>query len=141
MRRFLSCLSLALAVLATAAVPATSRPGAGNERPRAAKAAKVTKPVLPRNAAPHWSSIAPDLDRLPAPGSPRSILVPRGGRLDVVQVPAAPSWPAASRSTCEIVVKRPGGNPTQDMTGSIGHAKSHQSNGGPARMRVCANGY
>ncbi len=40
---------------------------------------------------------------------------------------------------CDIVVKRGGGNPTQDMTGSIGHAKSYQaSGGGPARQRVCA---
>ncbi|MDV2984603.1 UNVERIFIED_CONTAM: hypothetical protein Q9R58_09820 [Methylobacteriaceae bacterium AG10] len=40
---------------------------------------------------------------------------------------------------CDIVVKRGGGNPTQDMTGSIGHAKSYQAGGGgPARQRVCA---
>lgn len=38
---------------------------------------------------------------------------------------------------CDIVVKGSNGNPTQDMTGSIGHAKSYQSNGGPARPRVC----
>jgi hypothetical protein len=37
------------------------------------------------------------------------------------------------------VVKRGGGNPTQDMTGSIGHAKSYQAGGGgPARQRVCS---
>ncbi|MEH3119713.1 MAG: hypothetical protein PGN25_19570 [Methylorubrum populi] len=40
---------------------------------------------------------------------------------------------------CDIVVKRGGGNPTQDMTGSIGHAKSYQAGGGgPARQRVCS---
>lgn len=40
---------------------------------------------------------------------------------------------------CDIVVKRGGGNPTQDMTGSIGHAKSYQAGGGgPARQRICS---
>ena len=38
---------------------------------------------------------------------------------------------------CDIVVKQRGGNPTQDMTGSIGHAKSHQSNGGRANPLIC----
>lgn len=38
---------------------------------------------------------------------------------------------------CNIVVLRPGGNPTQDMTGSIGHAKSYQANGGPRRKTIC----
>ncbi|TFZ58215.1 hypothetical protein E4V01_12245 [Methylorubrum sp. Q1] len=41
------------------------------------------------------------------------------------------------RMYCDIVVKRPGGNPTQDMTGSIGHAKSHQSGGGRANPLIC----
>lgn len=39
--------------------------------------------------------------------------------------------------SCNIVVLRPGGNPTQDMTGSIGHAKSYQANGGPQRKTIC----
>ncbi|AWI91203.1 hypothetical protein [Methylorubrum aminovorans] len=42
-----------------------------------------------------------------------------------------------NRTACDIVVKRPGGNPTQDMTGSIGHAKSHQSGGGRANPLIC----
>jgi len=46
-------------------------------------------------------------------------------------------YPHGADADCDIVVKRPGGNPTQDMTGSIGHAKSYQSNGGPARKRIC----
>ena len=46
---------------------------------------------------------------------------------------------AGSARYCDIVVKRGGGNPTQDMTGSIGHAKSYQAGGGgPARQRVCS---
>lgn len=46
---------------------------------------------------------------------------------------------AGSSRYCDIVVKRGGGNPTQDMTGSIGHAKSYQAGGGgPARQRVCS---
>jgi hypothetical protein len=42
-----------------------------------------------------------------------------------------------NRVHCDIVVKRPGGNPTQDMTGSIGHAKSYQSGGGRANPLIC----
>ena len=42
-----------------------------------------------------------------------------------------------NRVHCDIVVKRPGGNPTQDMTGSIGHAKSWQANGGPRCKTIC----
>ncbi|ARO56439.1 protein of unknown function; putative exported protein [Methylorubrum extorquens] len=42
-----------------------------------------------------------------------------------------------NRLYCDIVVKRPGGNPTQDMTGSIGHAKSYQSGGGRANPLIC----
>jgi hypothetical protein len=38
---------------------------------------------------------------------------------------------------CNIVVLRPGGNPTQDMTGLIGHAKSWQGNGGPRCKTIC----
>lgn len=42
-----------------------------------------------------------------------------------------------NRAYCDIVVKRPGGNPTQDMTGSIGHAKSYQSGGRRANPLIC----
>jgi hypothetical protein len=42
-----------------------------------------------------------------------------------------------NRMYCDIVVKRPGGNPTQDMTGSIGHAKSYQSGGRRANPLIC----
>ena len=41
------------------------------------------------------------------------------------------------RDACNIVVHRSGGNPTQDMTGSIGHAKSWQGNGGPRCKTIC----
>lgn len=41
------------------------------------------------------------------------------------------------RASCDIVVKQPGGNPTQDMTGSIGHAKSYQSGGRRANPLIC----
>ena len=52
---------------------------------------------------------------------------------------ALPFAAAGSSGFCDIVVKRGGGNPTQDMTGSIGHAKSYQAGGGgPARQRVCS---
>lgn len=42
-----------------------------------------------------------------------------------------------NRAYCDIVVKHPGGNPTQDMTGSIGHAKSYQSGGRRANPLIC----
>ncbi|BAU92176.1 hypothetical protein MPPM_3571 [Methylorubrum populi] len=52
---------------------------------------------------------------------------------------ALPLAVGGSSGYCDIVVKRGGGNPTQDMTGSIGHAKSYQATGGgPARQRVCS---
>ncbi|HJE24007.1 MAG TPA: hypothetical protein K8W01_10145 [Methylorubrum populi] len=52
---------------------------------------------------------------------------------------AAPFAAGRPSGYCDIVVKRGGGNPTQDMTGSIGHAKSYQAGGGgPARQRICS---
>jgi hypothetical protein len=60
---------------------------------------------------------------------PTSVL---GRRTMDLQGPADPN-----RLYCDIVVKRPGGNPTQDMTGSIGHAKSYQSGGRRANPLIC----
>ncbi|MFC6792896.1 hypothetical protein ACFQE0_27055 [Methylobacterium komagatae] len=51
--------------------------------------------------------------------------------------PACPRYQQTPRDPCNIVVKRPGGNPTQDMTGSIGHMKSYQGNGGPRCKTIC----
>ncbi|GJD33845.1 hypothetical protein [Methylobacterium aerolatum] len=51
--------------------------------------------------------------------------------------PACPRYQRTPRDPCNIVVKRPGGNPTQDMTGSIGHAKSYWTNGGPRCKTIC----
>lgn len=51
--------------------------------------------------------------------------------------PACPRYQQTPQDKCNIVVKRPGGNPTQDMTGSIGHAKSYQSGGGRANPLIC----
>lgn len=51
--------------------------------------------------------------------------------------PACPRYQQTPKDPCNIVVKRPGGNPTQDMTGSIGHAKSYQANGGPRCKTIC----
>ncbi|MGU3664227.1 hypothetical protein ACLBX9_08605 [Methylobacterium sp. A49B] len=48
-----------------------------------------------------------------------------------------PRYQQTPRDPCNIVVHRPGGNPTQDMTGSIGHAKSFQANGGPRCKTIC----
>ncbi|WP_232630542.1 hypothetical protein [Methylobacterium sp. Leaf118] len=119
MQRVVLSLSLTLALIATSVLPAASRPGPGQERRAAAAAAK--------RPAPHWSSIGPDLQPVGVRTSPSSAGLPT--------IPF-PGWSHGS-SRCDVVVKRPGGNPTQDMTGSIGHAKSHNSNGGAGRMRVC----
>ncbi|MBB3903579.1 hypothetical protein [Methylobacterium brachythecii] len=51
--------------------------------------------------------------------------------------PACPKYQKSPQHFCNIVVRQPGGNPTQDMTGSIGHAKSYQSNGGPRCKVIC----
>ncbi len=53
------------------------------------------------------------------------------------RTPHRSSYSSTFPGGCDIIVKRPGGNPTQDMTGSIGHAKSHQSNGGRHNPTVC----
>ena len=50
---------------------------------------------------------------------------------------ADPRYQMTPSDPCNIVVLRPGGNPTQDMPGSIGHAKSYQANGGPRRKTIC----
>ena len=127
MPRMLAHLSLSLVVLAASVLPAAAGPVRGEVR-------RPAPTVVKKKPAPHWTSIAPDGGRLEA--------IPAAGRA-VVPGPEAfgggtapfPAW--GSGRTCDIVVKRPGGNPTQDMTGSIGHAKSHNSNGGSGRMRVC----
>jgi hypothetical protein len=50
---------------------------------------------------------------------------------------SCPRYQPTPRTPCNIVVLRPGGNPTQDMSGSIGHAKSWQANGGPRCKTIC----
>lgn len=134
MPRLLALASLSLAFVAATSLSADARPAAGQDRrpvKTVVKKSKVGKP------AAHWSSIAPDVDRvgsLPAPsrvGAP-ILVAPALGGLPAISFPGG-----RGGERCDIVVKRPGGNPTQDMTGSIGHAKSHQSNGGAGRMRVC----
>ncbi|GJE53039.1 hypothetical protein GOFOIKOB_6114 [Methylobacterium tardum] len=50
---------------------------------------------------------------------------------------SCPRYQRTPQDACNIVVHRPGGNPTQDMTGSIGHAKSWQANGGPRCKTIC----
>lgn len=50
---------------------------------------------------------------------------------------SCPRYQRTANDPCNIVVHRPGGNPTQDMTGSIGHAKSWQGNGGPRCKTIC----
>ncbi len=131
MPRILALFSLSLAFVA-ATLPADARQALNQDRrpsPTVAKKSKINQP------APHWSSIAPDVDRagsLPGPG--RVVGAPAVGGMPTVPFPGRGS---IGGPRCDIVVKRPGGNPTQDMTGSIGHAKSHQSNGGPGRMRIC----
>lgn len=50
---------------------------------------------------------------------------------------SCPRYQRTPRDPCNIVALRPGGNPTQDMTGSIGHAKSWQANGGPRCKTIC----
>ena len=50
---------------------------------------------------------------------------------------SCPRYQRTPQDRCNIVVHRPGGNPTQDMTGSIGHAKSWQANGGPRCKTIC----
>ena len=43
-----------------------------------------------------------------------------------------------NRRFCDIVVRQRGGNPTQDMTGLIGHQNSYQATGGYNRTpRLC----
>lgn len=42
-----------------------------------------------------------------------------------------------NRQYCDIVVRARGGNPTQDMTGSIGHQKSYNSGGGKQNPVLC----
>lgn len=52
-------------------------------------------------------------------------------------MPACPRYQQTPQDKCNIVVKRPGGNPTQDMASSIGHAKSYWTNGGPRCKTIC----
>lgn len=47
-------------------------------------------PTLRKETAPHWSSISSDIGEAPRTEAMRTILVPRGGRLDVVHVPVRP---------------------------------------------------
>jgi len=66
--------------------------------------------------------------------------VPAQTLMDLLGQRKAASCPRDQRTSqdrCTIVVHRPGGNPTQDMTGSIGHAKSWQGNGGPRCTTIC----
>ncbi len=51
--------------------------------------------------------------------------------------PVCPRDQRTPQDACNVVIHRPGGNPTQDMTGSIGHAKSWQGNGGPRCKTIC----
>lgn len=127
MPRIILGLSLSLALIATSVLPAASRPLSGQDR----------RPAPTSNSpAPHWTSIGSDLHRIGAQPSPaRAVAAPLPGSAGLPTIPF-PGWSAGS-SRCDVVVKRRGGNPTQDMTGSIGHAKSHNSNGGAGRMRVC----
>ncbi|HJE25363.1 MAG TPA: hypothetical protein K8W01_17030 [Methylorubrum populi] len=94
MSRLLFCATLSLTVLAAATVPAAARSGAGHDRPRTAKTMKTAKPsvapTLRKETAPHWSSISSDIGEAPRTEAMRTILVPRGGRLDVVHVPVRP---------------------------------------------------
>ncbi|MGE7153632.1 hypothetical protein ACQKJ1_07820 [Methylorubrum rhodesianum] len=70
---------------------------------------------------------------------PSQVLPPAPPRVANGGFGALPLAVGGGSGYCDIVVKRGGGNPTQDMTGSIGHAKSYQATGGgPARQRVCA---
>ena len=112
-----------LAFVVAASLPADARPAAGQDRRPSQTVVKKGRIDRP---APHWSSIAPEIERVGA--------APLVGGLPTIPLPG---WDSVVGQRCDIVVKRPGGNPTQDMTGSIGHAKSHQSNGGAGRMRVC----
>ena len=50
---------------------------------------------------------------------------------------SCPRYQRTASDPCNILVHRSGGNPTQDMTGSIGHAKSWQGNGGPRCKTIC----
>ncbi len=56
---------------------------------------------------------------------------------DWFRAPQRSTYTSSTGAGCDIIVKRPGGNPSQDMTGSIGHAKSHQSNGGRNNPTFC----
>jgi len=70
---------------------------------------------------------------------PSQIVPPQPARIANGGFGALPLAVGGPSGYCDIVVKRGGGNPTQDMTGSIGHAKSYQAGGGgPARQRVCS---
>lgn len=70
---------------------------------------------------------------------PSQVLLPAPPRVINGGLGPLPLAVGGSSGYCDIVVKRGGGNPTQDMTGSIGHAKSYQAGGGgPARQRVCS---
>ncbi|MBB2960698.1 hypothetical protein [Methylobacterium sp. R2-1] len=70
---------------------------------------------------------------------PSQVVPPAPPRVTNGGFGALPLAAGGASGYCDIVVKRGGGNPTQDMTGSIGHAKSYQAGGGgPARQRVCS---
>ncbi|GJE76856.1 hypothetical protein ACFQWF_07685 [Methylorubrum suomiense] len=132
MPRFLALAALSLAFVSATALPSDARQTAGQDRHSKSTTVKTNKVT---KSTSNWSSIAPDIDRvgsLPAPG--RIVTAPAVGGMPTMPFPG---WGSGGGQRCDIVVKRPGGNPTQDMTGSIGHAKSHQSNGGAGRMRVC----
>lgn len=83
-----------------------------------------------------WTAVAvlvASLSSFPATAKPETLMDLFAGR----DTPACPKYQRTPRDPCNIVVRQPGGNPTQDMTGSIGHAKSHQSNGGPRYKTIC----
>ncbi|MCE4225900.1 hypothetical protein HCU64_19280 [Methylobacterium sp. C25] len=69
----------------------------------------------------------------PASAKPETLMDLFAGR----DTPACPKYQKSPQHFCNIVVRQPGGNPTQDMTGSIGHQKSYQSNGGPRCKVIC----
>lgn len=69
----------------------------------------------------------------PALAKPETLMDLFSGRSS----PACPKYQQSPQHFCNVVVRQSGGNPTQDMTGSIGHAKSYQSNGGSRCKVIC----
>lgn len=79
------------------------------------------------------AAVALSLLTTPVLAAPQTLMDLFGGRDSA----PCPRYQRSPQHFCNIVVRQPGGNPTQDMTGSIGHAKSYQSNGGPRCKVVC----